>query len=519
MKKILLLTIVILKGITRKNSRKGLSSDPKIILFINLVIFLLIFSSVYLALSILKEETLITARSALNELIINIPFFIFIMFILVGILLIFETGESIFDVETINWIPIKPYEYVVSSIISTMYIYSFPLFILTALIIPFLIKFQAFFLILIFILALLSSKFMALLFVEIIKIFLEASFSKIKRIKGKYLINFRLFLIIIISSIFIVITNPSLIQRFLFNTKNIIDITWFLPFNWPSTSLKFYIEENYIGALINILLTIIFCFSLLVLASFLRNKYWVLEKPSIIIEKRKKKDFLNKIMKESKISALIIKDLKAYVRKMELIRTYSPILGLVILSFFISSSYQISLIIPTIINLIISTAAIGYEGRSIINIYYLPISYNEYYKSKFIFIIFISFILSLITILNIYFILYLNLLYLFILFCFIFLISLLTSKIGLTIGLKYPKFEETKLSKMISLKGAYLSLIIGGIIYIFTIFLIRLILNLQINLILFLLLIFTLIFYLLYIVLNKINLNLSKKLLEDVSKI
>jgi len=158
-KKILLLTIVILKGITRKNSRKGLSSDPKIILFINLVIFLLIFSSVYLALSILKEETLITARSALNELIINIPFFIFIMFILVGILLIFETGESIFDVETINWIPIKPYEYVVSSIISTMYIYSFPLFILTALIIPFLIKFQAFFLILIFILALLSSKF------------------------------------------------------------------------------------------------------------------------------------------------------------------------------------------------------------------------------------------------------------------------------------------------------------------------------------------------------------------------
>jgi len=44
-------------------------------------------------------------------------------------------------------------------------------------------------------------------------------------------------------------------------------------------------------------------------------------------------------------------------------------------------------------------------------------------------------------------------------------------------------------------------------------------LNLQINLILFLLLIFTLIFYLLYIVLNKINLNLSKKLLEDVSKI
>ncbi|MDT7865055.1 MAG: hypothetical protein RQ922_04145, partial [Thermoproteota archaeon] len=174
---------------------------------------------------------------------------------------------------------------------------------------------------------------------------------------------------------------------------------------------------------------------------------------------------------------------------------------------------------PTIIALIISTTAIGYEGKTIINLYYLPISYKEYYKSKLILILIFSLFLSLLTILNIYFILYLDLFKLLIIYYFIFLICFLASKIGLTIGLKYPKFEETRLSKIISIKGAYLSIIIGGIIYIITVFLIRSILSLQTNLILFLILIFSSLFYFIYKIFEKINLNLSKKLLEDISKI
>jgi hypothetical protein len=517
-KKIIILTNVILKGITRAHTRRGLFNDPKIILIINLIIFALIFLPLYLALSVIKLD-LSSLKSFLNELIVNVPFFIFIMFILVGILLIFEAGESIFNVETINWTPIKAYEYVLANVFSTMYIYSFPSFILLALIVPFLIKLQLYPFILIFIFALIAAKFMALLFVEIIKIFLEITFTKFKKFKGKFILNLRLVLVIIVSSLFIVFTNPSLIRKFLFDTKSMIELGWFLPFNWPSHSLKFYIEGNYFGTYLNILTTIFFCFSLLYAVSYLRNKYWVLEKPSIIIEKSYGKGIFDKKINQNKIYVLVSKDLKAYVRKIELIRTYAPIFGLIILSFIISSSYQISLIIPTIIALIISTTAIGYEGKTIINLYYLPISYKEYYKSKLILILIFSLFLSSLTILNIYFILYLDLFKLLIIYYFIFLICFLASKIGLTIGLKYPKFEETRLSKIISIKGAYLSIIIGGIIYIITVFLIRSILSLQTNLILFLILIFSSLFYFIYKIFEKINLNLSKKLLEDISKI
>jgi hypothetical protein len=298
-----------------------------------------------------------------------------------------------------------------------------------------------------------------------------------------------------------------------------IELGWFLPFNWPSHSLKFYIEGNYFGTYLNILTTIFFCFSLLYAVSYLRNKYWVLEKPLIIIEKSYDKRIFDKKINQNKIYVLVSKDLKAYVRKIELIRTYAPIFGLIILSFIISSSYQISLIIPTIIALILSAATIGHEGRAIINLYYLPISYKEYYKSKLILILIFSLLLSLLTVLNIYFILYLDLFKLLIIFYFIFLICFLASKIGLTIGLKYPKFEETRLSKMLSIKGAYLSIIVGGIFYIIAILMMWSILRLQTNLILFLILVFTLLFYFIYKIFEKINLNLSKKLLEDVSKI
>jgi hypothetical protein len=518
MKRLIILTNVILKGITRAHAKRSLFNDPKNILIINLIIFALIFFPLYLFLSI-KKIDLFLPKLFLNEVIVNIPFFMFIMFIFVGVLLIFEAGESIFNVETINWVPIKSYEYVLANVISTMYIYSFPSFMLLALIIPILIIFQLYPLILIFIFALLAAIFMALLFVEIIKIFLEISFTKLKKLKGKFILNLRLALVIIVSSSFIVFTNPSLIQNLLFNTKIMIELGWFLPFNWPSNSLKFYIEGNYFGTYLNILSTIFFCFSLLYVVSYLRSMYWVIEKPSIIIEKRQHKNILNIKMKQNTINVLVSKDFKAYTRKIELIKTYAPIFGLIILSFIISSSYLISLVIPTIIALILSTVAIGYEGKAIINLYYLPISYKEFYKSKLILIFIFSLFLSLITILNIYFILYLDLFKLLIIFYLIFLICFLASKIGLTIGLKYPKFEETRLSKMLSIKGAYLSLIVGGIFYIIAILMVWSILRLQNNSILFLILVFSLLYYFIYKIFEKINFNLSKKLLEDVSKI
>jgi hypothetical protein len=72
---------------------------------------------------------------------------------------------------------------------------------------------------------------------------------------------------------------------------------------------------------------------------------------------------------------------------------------------------------------------------------------------------------------------------------------------------------------MLSIKGAYLSLIVGGIFYIIAILMVWSILRLQNNSILFLILVFSLLYYFIYKIFEKINFNLSKKLLEDVSKI
>ncbi|MGD0329763.1 MAG: hypothetical protein ABSB40_04850 [Nitrososphaeria archaeon] len=255
-------------------------------------------------------------------------------------------------------------------------------------------------------------------------------------------------------------------------------MAWFVPIFWPSVAVASSLVPDAMRATAFTLLSLLFTLLIFEAAARLRAKYWspvpvtiAVSTSTIYIPKGQSFLWLDPIA-----FAVAFKELRSLARRREMARFLAIPVILVVASFLpvltsgvnpgavLSSAGfvllgEASLILP----LMLSTIAIGQEGRSIANMYMLPISADELVKGK----LFLSWIISGVGILAIALLMKFlasvaTLPFLVALVAVVFNIFII-GYMGLGTGSRYPNFTVGPRARFLTFTGFIIAFTMGGL--------------------------------------------------------
>jgi hypothetical protein len=208
--------------------------------------------------------------------------------------------------------------------------------------------------------------------------------------------------------------NPYILFTALSTIVNGVNLAWFVPMIWPSVAVASSLASDAIKATEFSLLSLLFTLVIFEAAARLRGKYWspvavTIAVSTSTIYSPKGRSLL---WLDQTAFAITLKELRSFARRKDMARFLALPVMLVVASLLpilttgadpgtalsgvgFALLGETSLILPVML----SSITIGQEGRSIANIYMLPISADELVKGK----LFLSWVISGIGILAIAF--------------------------------------------------------------------------------------------------------------------
>ena len=446
---------------------------PTIFLVVDVITFVGVFLLTTIFLN--KILTTLNVKVLAFQIFAGFPALLTMFMVIYGVLWEFNPSTRGISKDTINWLPVKPSEYVLGSAFSLLYVTSWVLVACLSLTLVFALYLGWINVWLIFLGLCLTSIFIGAFFAEILKDFIgKISLSFYKR--GRIAIPVRIFTTIILLVAIMIGFNVNIMYKFLQTFVSQISLAWFIPLFWSSITLTSFFEGNFVQATIFGILSLTFCLGVFWVSAKLKFKFWSLTPATITFTQtiyKPKIGFLNRLGFNQPAAALIRKDLKALIRRREMVVLIAlPVAftTLTLINTFLGSQkmkfevvYFNLLLAPFIFALLISLASIGQEGKSVWNIYVAPISIQELIKAKLGFTLLLTIPiligehLILIPLLNINFQTFLILLP----------VSMLalteTVLIGLGFGAKYPDFRTIPKTRLVSQTGALLGFLTCGI--------------------------------------------------------
>jgi hypothetical protein len=193
---------------------------------------------------------------------------------------------------------------------------------------------------------------------------------------------------------------------------------WFVPYIWPGLTLYYLLNIVFLEGILFAGLTAMFMAALYFVAVVLNMRFGLYEPPAITIQKSgsvyaPKTGFLGKLGFSSVEVALIIKDIRAFTRRRELISIFIiPIVFVIIpvmnsLNFSNSGStisevnlffVGMTFLFPTgVMAMTMGNMLIGEEGLAVWRIYASPITPKNLVKSKLFLLIIFSFVVLILT--------------------------------------------------------------------------------------------------------------------------
>lgn len=452
-------------------------SRPTVILYADLLALVTPIALLQYALQSIPDEFTYLLGPMVQQVFVGLPILLTSAVILAGIM--FELGQSagLSSSEAVNWLPISPREYVTASAASTCTAYSPLLAVSVGVTLPLAMKFDLIYAwpltVALSTLAFLQGAFI----VEILKSGMNRVSSTVYRKRGRFGVISRLALLTFIFVTIQLAFNPYILYYALDAIASSADYAWFVPMVWPSVAMVDRIRLEILPAVLFSALSAAFASLMFEVASRLRTMYWSPTPMNIMI--RSSADYRPTATTLSKYGfsplevAIALKELRSLVRRKDMARFIAvPIMMIIpfilprIFSSYGSSDgspgFFLMAFVPFAVTLMLSTIAVGQEGKAVVNVYMLPISATELIKGKLLLTWIISGIstLGIVGISEIVTPIGIEDIVAVIVACAF--VILAGSFLGLGVGSRHPDFTLGSRSRYVTLGGFILGLFTGG---------------------------------------------------------
>jgi hypothetical protein len=378
----------------------------------------------------------------------------------------------------VNWLPINPREYVAASAASTMFIYS-PLLTLSLgctlmLALGFgLLRFWPLMTVLSVLAVLLGA-----LVVEVLRAVVNRVSSAFYKRSGKIAVATRLLLLMVVFVMVNMAFNPYVLYQALGAVISGVDLFWFVPMIWPSVALISLTRLDISAAAIFSALSAFFTVLVFEAASRLRQRYWSPMAINVVI--RHTVGYSPHIAALPVLGvtplarAIALKEFRGLIRRKDMAR-FLAIPVLLVVSYLLPTtmgpdySYSgrspglfLSVFVPYLVPLMFSTIAIGNEGKSVINLFMLPMSSMELMVGKLLPTWLVSATTMTVTMICFEVIAPMRLWITFAASIAGLILVVVEGFIGLGVGSRFPDYDAGSKSMYVSSKGLIIGYLVGG---------------------------------------------------------
>jgi hypothetical protein len=475
---VLSLATVLFKSYFRASrlGRRSFFSNPKVLLAIDATLFVIPFAFLAYVLPLVPAEFRSLIQPVAVEALVVMPVVLTTAIIVTGVL--FELGQSsgLASSEAVNWLPVSPSEYTLASSASVTFTYSPLLFLCLGVTVPLALSFGMLSVIPLFV----SVSFVAFLWgaviVEALRSVMNRISSSVYKKSGRLGIVLRIILVVILLVGVQTAFNPYILYTALSSIVSGISLVWFVPMVWPSVAVVYFLAADAFRVTAFTLLSLVFTLLIFEAASMLRARYWspmpvsiAVSTSTIYVPQGKSLLWLDPVA-----YAIASKELRSLTRRREMTRFLAipimlvvasllPVLtsgasaatGLSQVSFFLLA--EASIILP----IMLSSISVGQEGKSISNIYMLPISAEELANGK----LFLSWLISGAGILGIallmQFLAPVAMIQFLIVLVTVFFNVLEEGYVGLGAGARYPNFTIGPRARFLTFTGFIIAFVIG----------------------------------------------------------
>lgn len=477
---ILSLSSVLFKSYFRASRQGGQSplSKPVAMLALDAAAFVVPSLLLSYGLPLVPGELRVLLAAAAHQLMVGLPLFVVSAVIVSGILFELGQGQAISSSGAANWLPLSPEEYVLGSTLSVGAAYSlFPCLGL-GVALPLAATFGA--LASYPLLAMMAA--VALMWGGFVVEALRAATNRVSvtvyRRGGRLGMVSRLVLLVVMFVAVQLAFNPYVLYSALGAVASGVGLLWFVPMVWPSASVMYALGGRPLEASAFLSLSLLFSYALFGLASRLRSKYWSPVPVTVRVARSSEYEPQSKSMfgVGPVEMAIAYKEFRSLLRRKDMAR-FLAIPALMTVSFLIplvtmpgradygDASPGLSLIffLTYLLSLMFSMISIGQEGRSISNIYMLPISATQLMVGKLL----PAWVVSLSTMAAVFLLVQATMPVstevAMVALLAAFFVILVESFIGLGVGARYPDFTVGPRSGYVTFTGFLIGFVMGAL--------------------------------------------------------
>ncbi len=451
-------------------------SQPRVMLAIDSVLFVIFFTVFQYVAGILPSEMLPMVTPIIIQALIGLPVAMTSAIILAGLMFELGQGSAVSSSEAVNWLPISPREFVAASALSTTSLYSAFLVLAAGVTLPLVLKLQLFGLWPVTMLLSLLSLFMGSFIVEILRAAINRVSSTVYKRSGRFAMISRLVALILLFSVIQIAFQPYFLYWALGLIVGGIEAVWLIPVVWPSFALVSLAKLEVTQATFFSILSIIFTLSIYEAASQLRHRYWSPIPVSITVDESVEyvPNSPTRIGFSPLETALALKEFRALIRRKDMAR-FMAIPVVMVISFLIpmitspnefkgrAPGFFLSAFIPYIVPLMFSTIGIGQEGNSLINLFSLPIKPTELMKGKLTPAWLISGTVTILVILGMEYLAPIGFTDALASIAVALMAVVINSYIGLGVGSRWPDYTIGARSRYVTMKGFLIGFILAGL--------------------------------------------------------
>ena len=382
----------------RKQLGRKLVKRPIFNLYVSAILFLVVAVSLF---GLAHNVELSLARLVYNQVTIFIPSFVAFFTMMYSLMYEFDQASSAASTDMINWLPIRPEDYVLASTLSTLYYVSPMVGAIMGASLGVAVHVGSLDLFSLSSALGLMSAFLGAFVLEAVRALMNRT-SGVLGGRGRAALYLRMVLSLLLMASFYFLYNTEILFRIVGWFFGNVNRAWFVPLLWPSLVVISFMRADTLGVVGYSVLSLATTSLAFVVSARLRSRYWApapvsyrMGSSGVSITGRGGFGLLGF---SAPVAALIRKDLRSLVRRREMWRVLlMPLMTLILL--FVNGSYSpvwdptltpfertlwLSSfgLVAVFLTLYMALASIGQEGGSFDNLRVPPLTAGQITMAK-----------------------------------------------------------------------------------------------------------------------------------------
>ena len=304
----------------RKQLGRKLVKRPIFNLYVSAILFPVVAVSLF---GLAHNVELSLARLVYNQVTIFIPSFVAFFTMMYSLMYEFDQASSAASTDMINWLPIRPEDYVLASTLSTLYYVSPMVGAIMGASLGVAVHVGALGLFFLSSALGLMSAFLGAFVLEAVRALMNRT-SGVLGGRGRAALYLRMVLSLLLMASFYFLYNTEVLFRIVGWFSGSVNRAWFVPLLWPSLVVVSFMGADTLGVVVYSVLSLATTSLAFVVSARLRSRYWApapvsyrMGSPGVSITGRGGFGLLGF---SAPVAALIRKDLRSLVRRREMWR-------------------------------------------------------------------------------------------------------------------------------------------------------------------------------------------------------